>query len=172
MGQGWLKGIQIAPSAPTISNLYFADDTILFSHATAQEAVVVRDILNRYALVFGQIINLEKSTMVFSPNINHSLSLEIQQILLFQVVERFEKYLGLPAHIGRSKVEVFNYLKDRLWALVQGWNEKNISKAGKEVLIKAVLQAIPTYVMSCFKLPNLVLDEVDKIIRKFWWGSK
>lgn len=172
MGQGWLKGIQIAPSAPTISNLYFADDTILFSHATAQEAVVVRDILNRYALVFGQIINLEKSTMVFSPNINHSLSLEIQQILLFQVVERFEKYLGLPAHIGRSKVEVFNYLKDRLWALVQGWNEKNISKAGKEVLIKAVLQAIPTYVMSCFKLPNSVLDEVDKIIRKFWWGSK
>lgn len=74
MEQGWLRGIRIAQLAPTISNLCFADDTILFSQATAQEAIVVRDILDRYALVSGQIINMEKSTMGFSPNIDQSLA--------------------------------------------------------------------------------------------------
>lgn len=44
--------------------------------------------------------------------------------------------------------------------------------AGREVLIKSVLQAIPTYVMSCFKLPQTILEEVEKIIRRYWWGSK
>lgn len=42
--QGRLNGIQIAPSAPIISNLCFADDTILFSQANIQEAEVVRSI--------------------------------------------------------------------------------------------------------------------------------
>lgn len=170
--QGWLKGIRIAPSAPTISNICFADDTILFSQATVQEAVVFRDILHRYAMVSGHIVNMEKSTMVFSPNIGQNSSVEIQHILPSQVMARFEKYLGLPAHIRRSKVRVFGYLKDRLWARVKGWNEKTLSTAGNEVLIKAVLQAIPTYVMSCFKLPISILEEVEKIIRRYWWGSK
>lgn len=110
--------------------------------------------------------------MVFSPNISPDLSTAVHQILPFQVVDKFDRYLGLPARIGTTKVEVFSFLKDRLWARVQGWNEKNLSMAGRKVLIKSVLQAIPTYVMSCFKLPDSILEEVEKIIRRFWWGSK
>lgn len=110
--------------------------------------------------------------MVFSPNISPDLSTAVHQILPFQVVDKFDRYLGLPARIGTTKVEVFSFLKDRLWARVQGWNEKNLSMAGREVLIKSVLQAIPTYVMSCFKLPDSILEEVEKIIQRFWWGSK
>lgn len=165
VGQGRMKGIQIAPSAPVILNLCFADDTVLFTQATIQEPEVVRSIMNKYAAASGQVINMEKSTMVFSPNARPGEVAAIQQILPFQVVEPFDRYLGLPARIERSKVEVFNYLKDRLWSRVNGWN-------GREVLIKSVLQAIPTYVMSCFKLPSTILEEVEKIIRKYWWGSK
>lgn len=46
-----------------------------------------------------------------------------------------------------------------------------LSKAGKEILIKAVAQSIPTYAMSCFKLPNSFCDDVERIIRNFWWGA-
>ena len=58
-----------------------------------------------------------------------------------------EKYLGLPVYMGKSKVRTFAYLKDRIWKRVQGWKEKLLSKAGKEILIKAVAQAIPSYAM-------------------------
>jgi len=45
-----------------------------------------------------------------------------------------------------------------------------LSKAGREVMIKSVLQAIPYYVMSIFRLPNSLLDEVEKMMNAFWWG--
>ena len=47
-----------------------------------------------------------------------------------------------------------------------------LSKAGKEVLIKAMAQAIPTYSMSFFKIPDFLCDELTSMIRNFWWGQK
>lgn len=47
--QGRLHGVKIAPMAPVISNLCFADDTVLFCQATLSEAEEVLCILNKYA---------------------------------------------------------------------------------------------------------------------------
>ena len=47
-----------------------------------------------------------------------------------------------------------------------------MSKAGKEALIKAVAQAIPTYAMNCFPIPDSLCDELTSMIRNFWWGQK
>lgn len=41
---------------------------------------------------------------------------------------------------------------------------------GKEILIKVVAQAVPTYAMSIFKIPQSLRDDVEKAIARFWWG--
>ena len=46
-----------------------------------------------------------------------------------------------------------------------------LSKAGKEVLIKAVAQSIPTYTMGVFQLPGKLCDELDAMYARFWWGQ-
>lgn len=46
-----------------------------------------------------------------------------------------------------------------------------LSKAGKEVLIKAVAQAIPTYTMSLFQLPVGICEEINRSLARFWWGK-
>ena len=74
--------------------------------------------------------------------------------------------------MGRHKNASFDYIKERVWRTLQGWKEKLLSQARREVLIKAVVQAIPTFTMSCFKLPMGLCDEIEKLIRKFWWGQR
>ena len=54
---------------------------------------------------------------------------------------------------------------------MHGWKEKLLSQAGREVMIKAVVQSIPVYSMSVFKLPVGLCKDIEAVIRKFWWGS-
>jgi hypothetical protein len=83
-----------------------------------------------------------------------------------------EKYLRMPMDVGTSVNGTFTYLKDRVWKKVQGWMEQCLFTGGKEVLIKVVAQAIPTYCMSCFRLPRGLCKHIDGVLWDFWWGSK
>lgn len=74
--------------------------------------------------------------------------------------------------MGRSKRNAFVEIKARVARKLAGWKEKLLSTAGKEVLIKAVAQAVPTYTMSCFKLPKALYDELTSMVSQFWWGQK
>lgn len=52
-----------------------------------------------------------------------------------------------------------------------GWKEKFISKAGREVLIKIVVQAIPAYSMSIFKILKSLCETINSTMAKCWWGQ-
>ena len=74
--------------------------------------------------------------------------------------------------IGKSRKKAFEYIKGKLWARIQGWQEKLLSKARKEIIVKAVAQAIPTYAMSCFDLAKGLCDELSTIIGRYWWSQQ
>ena len=40
------------------------------------------------------------------------------------------------------------------------------------VLLKAVLAAMPNYVMSCFKLPKSLYKQIQSALTRFWWDVK
>jgi hypothetical protein len=86
-------------------------------------------------------------------------------------IKQYERYLGFPSFVGRAKYSSFAQIKERVWSKLKGWKEKLISQAGREVLIKSVAQAIPTYAMSCFHLPARLIKEIEVLIRRFWWGQ-
>ncbi|XP_075655168.1 uncharacterized protein LOC142625382 [Castanea sativa] len=83
-----------------------------------------------------------------------------------------EKIMEKPGFDERNRRSFFNDLKEKVGKKLAGWKEKMLSKAGKEVLIKAVAQAIPTYTMSCFKILDTLCDDLASLIRNFWWGQK
>lgn len=82
-------------------------------------------------------------------------------------IKEYEQDLGLPAVVGKNRRASLNYIRDRVWSKLQGWNEKLLSQAGREVLLKGVVQVIPTFAMNCFKLLVGICNDIEAMIRKF-----
>ena len=81
------------------------------------------------------------------------------------------KYLGLPMVITRTKNQVFGFIRENIRRKLQCWKNKLLSSAGKEVMLKAVSMAMPTYAMSCFKLPRKLCKDITASMASYWWGE-
>lgn len=169
--EGNLTGIRIARTAPQVSHLFFADDSVLFFRATQAELDKVKEIIASYEAASGQRVNLVKSELLASANIPDAIRDEMGQQLGARTVGSYTKYLGLPTLIGRSKREVFQITYERVLSKLKGWKETTLSKAGREILIKSVIQAIPTFAMSCFLLPKSLCEDIEKATARFYWGA-
>lgn len=69
------------------------------------------------------------------------------------------------------KEENFQPIMDRFAKRCNGWSERYMSHAAKETLVKSVVQALPTHVMSVFKISVGFCEKYEKLIRQFWWGE-
>ena len=128
----------------------------------------IQDILNQYELVLGQQINREKADLYFSKSVSRALKNSIKNFLGVPEIKEYERYLGLLVVVGKNKRASLNYIKEWVWNKIQGWKEKLLSQAGKEILLKLVVQAISTLAMSYFKLPVGLCRDIEMMIRKFW----
>ena len=72
--------------------------------------------------------------------------------------------------VGRNKKASLNYIRERVWSILQEWKEKPFPQAGGELLLKVAVQANPTFAMSYFKLLVSLCQEIETLIRKFWVG--
>jgi ribonuclease HI len=151
---------------------FFADDSLLFCRSSILEWARTQEILEAYERASGQKLNREKTSIFFSKNTKREAKEFVLSTAGVTSSASYESYLGLPALIGRSKVSSFSALKGRIWERMNGWKEKFLSQAGKEVLLKAVVQAISTYTMSVFQLPKTLCKEICSMMSKFWWGHK
>ena len=128
--------------------------------------------LSKYEVVSSEKINREKTALFFSKFTDDDTRQEIKRLLGVQEIKFYEKYLGLLALVGRGKKASFNYIKEKVWRKLQGWEGKLLSQVGREILIKAVVKAISTYAMGCFKLPLGLCHDMEAMIKKFFWGQR
>ncbi|KAB2595159.1 hypothetical protein D8674_030609 [Pyrus ussuriensis x Pyrus communis] len=164
---GRLDGVKIGVSGPVISHLFFADDTLLFLRADEKNCRNLSNLLTRFCVALGQKVNLMKSSVFFGANIPNAIAAHLGNTLGMAVVSNPGTYLGVPAIWGRTKKHGLAYVKGRIMEKMQGWKQSTLSQVRKEVLIKAVVQAIPAYPMSIFKFPTVVCHELDDLVSGF-----
>jgi hypothetical protein len=170
--EGSLEGIKICNNAPSFNHLLFADDSLVLIKASQASARTLQNILQLYEVCSGQTINFDKSSVMFSRNTSKVKKREVLRELNISEEAKTERYLGLPVYVGRSRLKTFEYLKDRVWKRIQRWKERMLSRMGKDVLIKACAQAIPTFAMSCFDLTRTLCEQMSSMICRFWWAQQ
>jgi len=143
---------------------------LLFCKANSVEWRRLMRILGVYEVGSGQKLNLQKTSMFFSRNTSAAKRMEILNSSGFSEAQRIDHYLGLPSYIGKSKNQSFKSITNQVQLGLNNWKVKFLYQAGKEVLLKAVVQAIPTYSMSVFLLPMSLCRELQGMMQRFWRG--
>jgi hypothetical protein len=138
--------------------------------ANMNNATSLQWVLDTYCANSGQLVSLAKSSIYFSPNTNALLRAEICTTLHIDIEALSDMYLGLPALVGADRSDCFEHFIEQIIQRINGWKEKQLSIGGKEILLKAVAQAIPIYAMSVFLIPKGVWKKMMDAISKFWWG--
>ncbi|KAL1191046.1 putative ribonuclease H protein [Cardamine amara subsp. amara] len=166
-----ITGISIARACPPISHLLFADDSLFFCKAETEECQTVLDVIERYGRAYGQEINFNKSSVMFGNKITDQIKSQLKGLIGITKEGGINNYLGIPESLGGSKCKIFNYVRERLNERINGWSSNFLSKGGKEIMIKSVALALPSYVMSCFKIPQDLTYKLSSAISKYWWSS-
>ena len=75
--EGRITGVSICRGAPRVTNLLFADDSLLFCQATPKEREVVAKILQTYERASSQSINRGKSSAFFGNNTTNTETTDV-----------------------------------------------------------------------------------------------
>lgn len=136
-----------------------------------EEAWKILELLQLFEKASSHKVNIEKFSVFFSANVIAYNRNTVFQALNMREADDQCKYLGLPNILGHNKSVILGFLKDKISQRVRSWDEKTISKSGKEILIKSVAQSLPSYAMSVFLLPLEITKDFERILSRYWWNS-
>ena len=124
---GEIHGFSLYRRGPKLTHLLFADDSLLFCRATIEECGKVLEILNMYEEASGQKVNRSKTALFFSKCTRREMKHEIKVALGVPEIMQYEKYLGLPSFLSKREKASFNYVKEKIWRKLRGWEGKLLS---------------------------------------------
>lgn len=149
----------------SIISLY-ADDAVIFANPIKEEVDTLLNLLKSFGDATGLKLNQAKSSVI---------PINCEELPLSEVLQEFggqiagfpTTYLGLPISPKRLHMVQFQFIIDRIRSRLAGWKGKLMNLAGRRVLVRAVLSALPTFALTVLKVPKKILREVDKARRRF-----
>ena len=105
---GILEGIQISNTAPRFNHLLFVNESLVLIKASRESAMSLQNVLNLYEACSGQVVNYDKSSVMFSKNTNAGQRKDVLDALNSKSEARTEKFLGLPVYVGQAQKQVFS----------------------------------------------------------------
>ncbi|XP_026383991.1 uncharacterized protein LOC113279510 [Papaver somniferum] len=166
------SGYKINNYAPSISHLIFANDFFFFGRNSESNVNQLKCILDLYSSFSGQIINFFKSSIHFSNGCSPYNKWRTVQILSVREMETNEKYLGTYPLKSDCSIDTFEPLVSKFGNKLSSYRSFYVNSAGRIVLSKNVLAAIPNYSMGISKLLKGVTNQISRIQRAFWWGHE
>ena len=168
---GQIHGIRAVRGYTPITHLMFSDDLLLFTRLSHKELNAILNCLEIYQSWSVQVVNFQKSSILFSHNLNTERKRSLCSLSGFEEGDPSSKYLGLPLALSSSKKHMFESVVEKINAKTQGWKCKVLSQATRITLAQSVLSLIPMYTMTSITLLKSICAQIDTSIKKFIWGS-
>lgn len=80
-------------------------------------------------------------------------------------------YLGLPIGVPMGRTVFWNALIEKFRSRLSKWKAASLSFGGRLTLCKTVLGGLGSYFFSIYKAPEKVLEELERIRMRFFWGA-
>ena len=126
----------------------------------------IKSILFSFQSFSGLTVNYAKSgIVVIGKDVNWAEMAAAE--LQCNLVELPITYLGVPLGASMSRFSSWQPIIERIQNRLSSWKASCISRAGKLILIKAVLSSFPVYYLSIFKMSKKVAAEINRIQRRF-----
>jgi len=171
-GEGLFQGIQVAPNL-NISHLLFVDDVLIFCSGSRGDTRVLKEILDLFSKATGMEINAGKSTLsthLLRPEEVASLTNSFPFITTG--LDAGLKYLGFSLKANQYLKRDWVWLIGKVEKRLKVWSHKWLSRAGRLVLVKSVLEAIPVFWLSLAWIPKGTLESIRRICFRFLWSGK
>ncbi|XP_021736238.1 uncharacterized protein LOC110702800 [Chenopodium quinoa] len=117
------------------------------------------------------MVNVQKSFVKFSSNTPEDYRDFLSSALHMQTKKSLGSYLGLPVDLGRAKCHQFQSLVDKVTQKLSAFGSRHLPEAAKLVLINTVVIASLNHVLSVFKLPVTISDQIGRLLSRFWWKN-
>jgi hypothetical protein len=132
------------------------------------EAAKLCTILSDFSDASGTTFNLEKSHLFFF-NMPTTVQRHISHLLDIPRCSLPSKYLGLPLTDSVAHNTSWNSLILSISNRLSSWTFRTLNLPMRLVLLKSVLQAIPTYMFSSLEAPQTVIKSIRNLHRNFLW---
>ncbi|XP_074266827.1 uncharacterized protein LOC141590115 [Silene latifolia] len=164
-----INGLKISQYAPPISHLFYVGDAFICCKATPSAFENLRDLLRCFELASGQMINLDKSFIKFSPNAPPDFRTHMASILKMRTSVCFGNYLGVPVDIPSKKSLLFQPLVDRLTSRILAWSSLHLSQPCKLLIINTIILGSIRFLMASIPFLVGICKKIDSLIAAFWW---
>jgi hypothetical protein len=163
-----LEGLSLHGISPPISHSQFVDDTLLMGTPTVREANSILQILQTFSEASGLDCNKDKS-LIFFFNTPPPVQRHISDLLGFQRSSLPSKYLGIPLIDNALRNSSWEQLLSSFTKKLSSWTLRALNLPSRLTLLRAVLQALPTYLFSVLAAPTFVLSTIKSLQRNFLW---
>lgn len=167
--KGEITGIRVARGAPSISHLFFADDALFCFKATPEACTTIRNTIRLFFDISREMINYEKSSVMFSPNTPTKFKHMMRKILGTPSTNKLGTYLGCNVKVDGRSSHLFQPLIDKVQKKINSWKNLALSQAGRLLLINGILAALCSNILSVFLAPKIIKKRIDSMLCRFWW---
>ncbi|KAH1040244.1 hypothetical protein J1N35_041987 [Gossypium stocksii] len=124
VSKGIWKPIQLSRSGPALSHLFFADDLIIFCKADEQHGKILKEILYDFCELLGHKVNLRKTNIFFSKEVEESMVDWHSNLLNFQKVDDLGRYLEISLFHKRVTNSTLHFVIEKVRTKLQRWDAR------------------------------------------------